>query len=225
MSSTSSSPPPFATYWRRMQLRERAQFIPAPCVYWQRRPDFNQVEELVWNRARSVDRILDFGAGDQSLRKKFLAAGYRGRYETFDASPEFETTWKDPDEISGQFGAVFCFEVIEHMPLEAGLALRERLLSWVAPGGWLFLSTPNPACILSPFSGDETHVHLYPLHDLLTWALASGLEPEARRYKLLPERLTPRRRVRLFTQRVLCYLIGADRADGLVIMARRPSSP
>ena len=212
----------FATYWRRMQLRNRAMAIPARCIYWQRRAGFNQVEELIWARVRTSKRILDFGSGDQSLRKKFLAAGYRGAYETLDASSEFTTTWNDPDDITGEFDAVLCLEVIEHMPLEAGLALRERLLSWVGPGGWLILSTPNPACILSPFSGDETHVHLYPLHDLLTWALDSGLQPEARRYKLLPDRPTLVQRVRLFTQRVLCYFIGADRADGLLVMARRP---
>jgi methyltransferase family protein len=199
--------------------------LPAPCIYWQRQTDFNQVEELIWKRVGESRRLLDFGSGDQSLRKKFLTAGFKGAYETYDLSPEFPTTWMDPDQITGQFDAVMCLEVIEHMPLEAGLALRERLLSWVAPGGWLILSTPNPSCILSPFSGDETHVHLYPLHDLLTWTLIRGLMPEARRYKLLPDHPTLLQRTRLLTQRVLCYLIGADRADGLLIMARRKPIP
>jgi hypothetical protein len=217
-----TSPQPFSSYWHRMKLREQAMSLPARCVYWQRRAGFNQVEELIWKRVGESPRVLDFGSGDQSLRKKFAAAGFAGSYETYDLSPEFPTTWTDPDKITGQFDAVMCLEVIEHMPLEAGLALRERLLSWVAPGGWLILSTPNPSCILSPFSGDETHVHLYPLHDLLTWALVNGLEPEARRYKLLPDHPTPLQRTRLLTQRVLCYLIGADRADGLLVMARRP---
>jgi hypothetical protein len=170
---------------------------------------------------KGVSRILDFGSGDQALRKKFFEAGYTGSYETYDVSPEFPTTWSSPSEIEGPFGAVICLEVIEHLPLAEGLALREKLLSWVAPGGWLILSTSNPACVLSPFSRDETHLHLYPLHDLLTWVMGAGLAVEARRIKLLPDRMTLITRGRLLAQRILCYLIGADRADGIMILAHR----
>jgi 2-polyprenyl-3-methyl-5-hydroxy-6-metoxy-1,4-benzoquinol methylase len=181
----------------------------------------NEVEQLIWNRVRSATRILDYGSGDQALRRKFVEAGYQGEYQTFDVSPEFSTTCTSPDEIDGMFGAVLCLEVLEHMSLAEGLRLRDRLLQWVAPGGWLILSTPNPACILSPFAADETHRHVYPLHDLLTWALAAGMSVEARRVKILPERLTVPMRMRLFTQRVICYLAGVDRADGLLVLARR----
>lgn len=213
----------FSRYWERLALRERAMAIAAPCISWQRREDFNEVELEVWKRTRTSRRILDFGSGDQTLRQKFLAAGFAGKYETFDLSPEFPTTYHTVEEIQGEFDAVFCFEVIEHMPLEEGLALRERLVSLLGPGGWLMLSTPNPACILSPFSRDETHIHLYPLQDLLAWALAKGLEPEARRVKHLPPRVTLAIHLRLAIQRVLCYLVGADRADCHLILARRPA--
>ena len=212
----------FETYWHRLQLREKAMAIPAPCVYWQRSESFNEVERLIWDRVRNVSRLLDFGSGDQTLKKKFMAAGFKGSYETYDVSPEFSTTYKSIAGIRGAFGAIVCLEVIEHMPLAEGLALRERLLSWVAPGGWLVLSTPNPSCIRSPFAADETHVHLYPLHDLLTWALSAGLVPEAKRVKLLPDQVTLGVRARLIAQRFLCYLIGVDRADGSLMMAQRP---
>jgi 2-polyprenyl-3-methyl-5-hydroxy-6-metoxy-1,4-benzoquinol methylase len=213
----------FGNYWERIRLRDQAMAIPAPCVTWQRMESFNEAERVIWERVKGVSRILDFGCGDQSLRKKVLAAGYVGRYETYDASREFPTTWDDPDHIEGPFGAVICLEVIEHLPLPDGRALRERLVSWLEPGGWLILSTPNPACVVSPFSRDETHVHLYPLHDLLTWSLSIGLVVEARRIKLLPDRLTLKTRTQLVTQRLLCYLLGGDRADGLMILARRPA--
>ena len=212
---------PFQKYWRRIRLREQAMAIPAPCIAWQRRESLNEVEQLIWERVKDVSRILDFGSGDQALRKKFLAAGYKGTYETFDPSPEFPTTWTNPSAIEGPFGAVICLEVIEHMPLAEGLALRKKLLSWVGPNGWLIISTPNPGCVLSPFSRDETHIHLYPLHDLLTWAMTEGLTVEARRVKLLPDQVTLITRARLLAQRVLCYLIGVDRADGIMILAHR----
>jgi hypothetical protein len=214
----------FRNYWQRIRLREQAMAIPAPCITWRRMESFNEVEKLIWERVKDVSRILDFGSGDQALRRKFLAAGYKGSYETFDLSPEFPTTWSNPSAIEGPFGAVICLEMIEHLPLPEGLALREKLLSWVAPGGWLILSTPNPACILSPFIMDETHVHLYPLPDLLAWVLSAGLTPEAWRVKLLPERVILWTRWRLFLQRLLCYLIGADYANGILIMAQKPLS-
>jgi len=217
----SGSVEPFHGYWQRFRLREKVMGIPAPCITWRRAKSFNEVEQLIWERVGDVSRILDFGSGDQALKRKFLAAGYKGSYETYDVSQEFPTTWKDPDLIDGVFGAVICLEVIEHMPLAEGLALREKLLSWVAPDGWLILSTPNPACVLSPFSGDETHVHVYPLHDLLTWAMTAGLTVEARRVKFLPDRVTLITWARLLAQRVLCYLIGVDRADGIMILAHR----
>jgi hypothetical protein len=214
----------FNNYWLRLRLRDRAMAIPAKCVYWQRAKTFNAVEDLIWARIRACDRILDYGSGDQSLRTKFVAAGYRGQYDTFDVSPEFETTWRRHEDIRGTFDAVVCLEVLEHMPLEEGLALRKRLADFVHPGGWLILSTPNPACIVSPFSRDETHQHVYPLHDLLTFAIAAGFEPQAWRVKLLPDRVTPTTRLRLLLQRILCYAIGADRADGLLVIARRSSA-
>ena len=216
----------FRNYWERVALREQAMAIGAPCVNWQRMRGFNDVERLIWDRVKDARRILDFGSGDQALRRKFLEAGYQGRYETFDVSPEFPTTWTDESAIDGRFDAVLCLEVIEHMPLDEGLAMRERLLSRLAPGGWLIVSTPNPACILSPFCRDETHLHLYPLHDLITWALAAGLRVEARRVKLLPDRMTIKARARLLAQRVATYVVGADRADGIMILARgNDSSP
>jgi hypothetical protein len=211
----------FRSYWQRIKLREQAMAIPAPCITWRRMESFNQVEQLIWERVRDAPRILDFGSGDQALKRKFITASYKGSYETFDVSPEFPTTWREIATIEGLFDAVICLEVIEHMPLLEGLALREQLLSWVAPGGWLILSTPNPACVLSPYSLDETHVHLYPLHDLLTWVMSAGLTVEARRVKLLPDRVTLVTRARLLAQRVLCYFIGVDRAEGIVILARR----
>ena len=134
-------------------------------------------------------------------------------------------TYRCIDETRGLFDTVLCLEVIENMPLSDGIELRERLLSLVAPGGTLVLSAPNPGCISSPFARDETHLHVYALHDLLTWALSAGLQPIACRVKLLPDKFDWHGSLRLLIQRVLCYAIGSDYADGLLIVARKPVEP
>ncbi|MGH9364102.1 MAG: class I SAM-dependent methyltransferase [Thermoanaerobaculia bacterium] len=202
-------------------MRDQAYSVAAPCISWQRSDGLNEVERVIWERARAAGRLLDYGSGDQSLRRKFIAAGFTGKYETFDVSVEHPTTYRDPSAIRGPFDAVLCLEVIEHLPLEAGLALRDRLAGMVKPGGVLVLSTPNPGCILSPFARDETHVHLYPLMDLVTWAWSQGLDVEAWRVELLPPKVSAGLRLRLLARRVLCYLMGADRADGLLVIGTR----
>jgi len=213
----------FRDYWNRLELRERARKVPAPVISWRRMSATNEVESLIWERVHGAARLLDFGSGDQALKRKFSEAGFKGRYDTFDVSREFATTYSDVSEIGGPFDAVLCLEVIEHMPLAAGLELRERLVNWLAPGGTLVLSTPNPGCIRSPFAADETHQHLYPLPDLLAWAMGRGLEVEARRVRLLPEVVGLGLRVRLAVQQILLYFVGADRADGSLLIARKPS--
>jgi SAM-dependent methyltransferase len=62
-------------------------------------------------------------------------------------------------------GGIFCAQVIEHLPVEALIALVRLAHRALRPGGVLLCETPNPAC-LTVFSGafyvDPTHVK--PIH-------------------------------------------------------------
>src|SRR5688572_14548595 len=102
---------PFEKYRRRIRLRQQALTIPGSSITWRRMEYFNEVEQLIWESVKDAPRSLDFGSGDQALKRKFLAAGYKGTYEAFDLSPEFPTTWTNPEAIEGPFGAVICLEV------------------------------------------------------------------------------------------------------------------
>jgi O-antigen chain-terminating methyltransferase len=65
----------------------------------------------------------------------------------------------------GSLGGIFCAQVIEHLPVEALIALVRLAHAKLAPGGVLLCETPNPAC-LTVFSGafylDLTHIK--PIH-------------------------------------------------------------
>jgi O-antigen chain-terminating methyltransferase len=66
---------------------------------------------------------------------------------------------------AGSLGGIFCAQVIEHLPVEALIALVRLAHRALRPGGVLLCETPNPAC-LTVFSGafyvDLTHVK--PIH-------------------------------------------------------------
>lgn len=213
----------FNSYWRRRNMRSLAMQQPAPCITWTASDGLNEVERVIAGQLQGAERILDFGAGDQILKHKLLANGFGGVYETFDISPEFETTHKELATVSGPYDAILCLEVIEHMPLAEGLQLREYLDSLLGPGGRLIVSTPNPNCVMSPFATDETHVHLYPLHDFLAWGLDSGHSVLAYRVRQIPVHDTVYRRMRRVLQRSLCWLLGIDYAHGWLAVLIKPS--
>ena len=212
----------YQEYWRRLQLREQAQGWRAPCLSWYHGPGLNPVERLIFDRVRHAKRLLDFGAGDLRLKRKMLDAGFAGRYETLDLSPEFPHEYRDLSQVAGRFEAVLCLEVIEHLPLSAFEDVVGRLCELLEPGGVLVLSTPNPLCVVPMWARDSGHIQQYPLADLVAYFLSRDFTVDPFRVRLVPARPSPAQRVRLFTQRVLCYLLGVDYADGLLVVGTKP---
>jgi SAM-dependent methyltransferase len=208
-------------YWRRMALREQAERYRAPCVAWYHHDGLNPAERLVFDRVRGARRLLDFGAGDLRLKRKLLAAGFLGRYESLDVSEEFPHDYTDLDQVRGPFDAVLCLEVVEHLPLAAFEPLLTRLCDLLEPGGVLILSTPNPLCVVPMWARDAGHVQQYPLHDLIAAFLARGLAVEPYRVRFVPARPSVGQRLRLVSQRMLCYLLSVDYADGLLVVGTK----
>jgi len=67
--ATDPSAERFRRYWTRLDLREKAYDVPAPCISWRRVPGLNQVEALVWATVRGASTLLDYGSGDQRPRR------------------------------------------------------------------------------------------------------------------------------------------------------------
>jgi hypothetical protein len=208
-------------YWRRMELRAQAEGYRAPCLRWYHGEALNPAERVVFDRVRAAGRLLDFGAGDLRLKRKFLAAGFAGRYESLDVSEEFLHEYRDLAQVQGTFGAILCLEVIEHLPLTAFDAVVGRLCELLEPGGVLVLSTPNPLCVVPMWARDSGHIQQYPLHDLIAALLARDLAVEPFRVRFVPARPTLSQRLRLLSQRALCYLLAVDYADGLLVIGTR----
>lgn len=211
----------FDGYWRRFQFREQAHNYRAKCLRWYWCKGLNPVERLLFDKLRNTHRILDFGAGDLRLKKKFVEGGYRGRYETLEADHDIASDYRDIGEVSGRFGAILCLEVIEHLPLESFQDLMGKFAEILEPGGILVVSTPNPLCIVPMWFRDASHIQQYPLHDLIAYFLSTGFTVEPYRVRLTTRQPGPWRRFRLIVQRAMCYFLAVDYADGLLILATK----
>ena len=212
----------YAGYWRRKQLL-KGDVPRFPVRRWWRCEGLCDIERLYFEALRERARVLDMGAGDLRIMHKFLAAGYCGDYHTLDIGDEYEYTYASLAEVQGEYEAILCLDVIEHMPLAQGLELLDRLLELLAPGGVLIIQTPNARCVRHPLAWDMTHVHCYNLTDLWAYLTCKGLSVDGYRVALRQ----PRRSLAgwlhfAVTAFVASRLLGCDYADNIALVARRP---
>lgn len=209
----------YRSYWKRKSLISSGpphfgvvRWWPSDCLC--------PSEEWIFEKSKNAKRLLDYGAGDLKYRSKFLAAGFRGNYLSFDIGCEFPYDFQSQSSIDGQFDTILCLDVIEHMPLEEGLELIDWLIKRLNPGGNLIIQTPNARCIRNPYSWDMTHVHSYNATDLWSWLAVMGLEVELRRVRFSKSQLTVAQKFKeKLADYVITQLIGADYADNLLISA------
>jgi 2-polyprenyl-3-methyl-5-hydroxy-6-metoxy-1,4-benzoquinol methylase len=184
----------------------------------------NEVEELLYTRTEGRNRILDYGAGDGRLKHKFLACGFKGKYETLDISSESLHTYASLAEIVGTYDAIFCLEVIEHMSLNDYVELMDEFQRLLKPCGLLAVSTPNPLCVVPMWAQDAWHIQQFPLADLAADFVIRGYDIEVFRVRL-GKHQDWTRRAKFFIQRVLCYLLNVDYAHGLLIIGKAKKIP
>jgi hypothetical protein len=182
------------------------------------------IEQVYFDAIRSAPSLLDVGAGDLRIMRKFQAAGFRGDYHTQDVGSESRYTYRDLREVTRPYGAVLCLDVLEHLPMQEGLAMVRAMIALLAPGGALVIQTPNAAYLPDPRSWDMTHLHVYNAGDLWAYLKCEGLEVDLYRVALRDEHPGPVASTRLkITDYVKRKILGCDFANNIAAIARRPA--
>ncbi|HET9950730.1 MAG TPA: methyltransferase domain-containing protein [Candidatus Eisenbacteria bacterium] len=217
-----SEHPAYRTYWQRKEMLKRGH--PAfPIKRWWATDGLCEIEQLYFDAARSATSLLDVGAGDLRVMRKFQSAGFAGEYHTQDIGPEGHYTYRGLDEVTRRYGAILCLDVLEHLALADGLALVDRMIALLEPGGALVIQTPNAAYLPDPRSWDMTHVHVYNLPDLHAFLVCEGLETAGYRV-LLDDGGSGwlRGLKRAISAYVKSKVLGCDHANNIAVVARRP---
>jgi len=195
-----------------------------PVRRWWETEDLCDIERIYFDAIRAAPSLLDVGAGDLRIMRKFQRAGYRGAYDTQDVGGEGPYTYGNLDEIRKRYGAILCLDVIEHLPLREGLTMIRRMASLLDPGGVLVIQTPNAAYIPDPRSWDMTHLHVYNAGDLWAFLSCEGLETTIYRVELREPSPGPIVSVRLaITAYMKRRVLGCDFANNIAAIARRPA--
>ena len=127
----------YRDYWARHKARDvMYQTLRARCLSCEDSPQLNEYERVIFDRTCHATRLLDFGGGDNRLKQKFLAAGFKGRYETLDISSEGQHEYASLSEIKGEFAAIVCLEVIEHMSLNDYVDLMDTFGGFCRPAAY-----------------------------------------------------------------------------------------
>jgi 2-polyprenyl-3-methyl-5-hydroxy-6-metoxy-1,4-benzoquinol methylase len=188
-------------------------------------------------------RVLDLGCGDGSMTRRlralqrFSVAGADIARRGDPGEPFFQVDLNGPLDLArlGQFDAVVCLEVIEH--LRNPWKLAEDCHRLLRPGGILVLSTPNVITgrsrLLFLLRGDlawfdlDERVHSGHINPILPWELEHVLGSSGFAIERIDT--TPEERLRTWKGRALAaasQLVEAVvrppfRGNNLVVRARR----
>jgi hypothetical protein len=213
----------YANYWRSKELL--ASGVPKfPLLKWWPSSELSEVEQIIFNKIKDYDSLLDIGAGSLNIMRKFQHAGYSGEYHTQDIGQEFKYDYVTLEEIQRKYSAILCLDVIEHLQLTEGLTMLRQLFDLLAPEGTIVIQTPNGRCIRSPLSSDMTHLHCYNLSDLWSYLTCMGLQVIGYRVVFEAEKLTIIERIiSLPSKYLITRVLGLDYADNILLIGYKPN--
>ncbi len=167
---------------------------------------------------RDGEKVLDIGASDRSFKERIQHHYPNLIYKSMDIDREQFHDFYRLEEIQESFDAVLLFEVIEHLSLEEGAQLLEKIYDLLNGGGRLILTTPN---IFNPsrFWRDATHRVAYCYDELGGILLAQGFHIRAI-YRTYNDALH-RYLWRVYVMAHLHRYLGIDFTKSILILAEK----
>lgn len=209
-------------YWQRKQLLVSGAPAFPVRAWWQSQDSLCDIEQVYFDAIRHASSVLDVGAGDLRVMQRLKRAGLTARYDTQDIGVEFPYTFQSLDQVTSQYDAVLCLDVLEHLSLPHGLGLLRTLIGLLAPGGTLILQTPNARCIRAPLAWDMTHVHCYNAEDLWAFCSTHGLSTTAYRVVFRTAHVSWLSRARALLEIATTRILRCDYTDNIALVAIKP---
>jgi len=174
---------------------------------------------LMLKMIREGEKVLDIGASNRNLEGR-LKRHFPGLlYRSMDIDREQFHDFYSLEEIRESFDVVFLFEVIEHLDLEEGNSLLQRIYDLLNPGGRLILTTPN---VFNPsrYWRDATHKVAYCYDELGGLLLSHRFEIRAM-YRTYSDAFL-RFLFRVYVMAPLHRYLGIDFAKSILVVAEKP---
>jgi len=164
------------------------------------------------------EKVLDIGASNRNLQERLKHHFPKLIYKSMDIDREQFHDFYSMEEIRETFDVVFLFEVIEHLELEEGLKVLEKVYHLLNGGGRLILTTPN---VFNPsrFWRDATHKVAYCYDELGGLLLAQGFHIKAM-YRTYSD-VFHRYLFRLYVMAPLHRYLGIDFAKSILVIAEK----
>jgi len=176
---------------------------------------------LMVKNIRDGEKILDVGASNRDLEGRLKRRYPNLIYKSMDVDRDQVHDFYSLEEIRETFDVVFLFEVIEHLELEEGLKVIEKVYGLLNGGGRLILTTPN---VFNPsrFWRDATHKVAYCYDELGGLLLAQGFQVKGM-YRTYSDAFH-RYFFRLYVMAPLHRYLGIDFAKSILVIAEKRSS-
>ena len=173
---------------------------------------------LIDRNIRPGIRLLDVGAGERGMEDKIVAKHDAVVYKSMDIDRHLPHDYYSLDDIDEQFDLVLLLDVIEHLALEDGVKMLQRINELLIDGGNLIINTPN---IFNPnrFWLDATHKVAYSYEELGGILLSQGFDV-VEIYRTYTDSFP-----KYFLRLTLCYplhrILNVDFAKSILILARK----
>ncbi len=173
---------------------------------------------LILQNIQDGEKVLDIGSSNRNLEGRLKKHYPNLIYKSMDIDQEQFHDYYSLEGVHEKFDVIFLFEVIEHLELEEGMKMLNKIYELLNEGGRLILTTPN---IFNPgrFWRDATHRVAYCYDELGGFLLAQGFEIKEM-YRTYSDALH-RYLFRVYVMAPLHRYLGIDFAKSILMLAEK----